>query len=306
MRSLAVRRALARRASALERDLPAALEGDVESLHHARVASRRLREILPVLPLGDGPDERAVLAQIRGRLRRLTRALGGVRELDVALVILDSLRPDNQDLADALTAARSTVEDERRLRWDAMNRQLDDIEAFRLADDLAWLDGHLGDTPEAGRARLVRRRLVRRADRLDAAVESAGALYLFDRLHLVRIAVKQLRYVLELVHELQHIPSLRLVNQLKRTQDLLGQLHDLDVVAGYIRRQGGEGRGRFASEVRRAEQLVYRRTRELHASYLAGARALGEVIAACRGPIDRKLAAAPPARRPHSGDSHGR
>ena len=53
-------------------------EGDVKAVHQARVASRRLREVLPVLQLD--PD---VLRKLSRRLRKITDRLGTVRELDV-------------------------------------------------------------------------------------------------------------------------------------------------------------------------------------------------------------------------------
>ena len=102
----AVQRALARRVRALERDLPAVLDDDVEALHRSRVASRRLREILPVLGLERHPGRQTPVRKLRRRLRRLTSALGGVRELDVALGILDELRQRRPDLEQALSRAR--------------------------------------------------------------------------------------------------------------------------------------------------------------------------------------------------------
>src|SRR5688572_3681144 len=79
---------LAPRIAALLETLPAALDGDVSSVHRARVSSRRLREVLPpmrqLLPPGTADDA-------RGEVRRVTRALGPVRELDVAQQLLDEL-----------------------------------------------------------------------------------------------------------------------------------------------------------------------------------------------------------------------
>ncbi len=75
-------RLLARRAAALKRHLPHAVEGDDHGVHQARVASRRLREAVPVLTTGvKGTKAR----KARGKIRRLTTALGTVRELDVTI-----------------------------------------------------------------------------------------------------------------------------------------------------------------------------------------------------------------------------
>ena len=45
-------------------------------------------------------------------------------------------------------------------------------------------------------------RVARRAASLKAAIDEAGAVYLPERLHAVRIAVKKLRYAVELEHEI--------------------------------------------------------------------------------------------------------
>ena len=68
-----------------------------------------------------------------------------------------------------------------------------------------------------------------------AAIEDAGAVYLPERLHAVRIALKKLRYAVELAAEIagqQTTPELR---TLKRGQDLLGRLHDLQVLIDRVR-----------------------------------------------------------------------
>jgi CHAD domain-containing protein len=306
MRSLAVRRAVARRVRALERELPAALDDNVDALHRSRVASRRLREILPVLGLDRAEGGMPAAETLGKRIRRVTRALGSVRELDVALGILDEVERAYPELAEVVAAARPAVEEDRRARREEMARGVDEIEAQSLSVELSSLDEHVGQEPAATRAALLRRRLGRRLDRLDAAIEAAGALYAFDRLHMVRIAVKKLRYVLELIHEFGRVATRRPIARLKQFQDLLGRQHDLEVAAGYVRRLSCSGKGRFASDVERVLGVLERETRELHAQYLGRVGLLVDVIAQCRGDIDRRLAEVPPSRRQRAGSSHGR
>jgi CHAD domain-containing protein len=82
----------------------------------------------------------------------------------------------------------------------------------------------------------VNARVARRGRRVRAALDRAGAFYVPERLHQVRIAVKQLRYALEVAGDLRRgRPSAR-VTQLRRIQDLLGQAHDLHVLAERVRR----------------------------------------------------------------------
>ena len=210
---------------------------DIDALHRSRVASRRLREILPVLGLDRRAGGDARRREAGKRVRRVTRALGSVRELDVALGILDEVE---RALPGAGRGGGGGQGGGRggppvAPRGDG-GRNSTDIQAQTLAGDLASLEESVGQEPAATRSASLRRRLERRVDRLDAAIEAAGALYAFDRLHMVRIAVKQLRYTLELIHEFGRVPTRRLVTRLRRFQDLLGRQHDLEVVAGYVRR----------------------------------------------------------------------
>src|SRR6187431_407695 len=79
------------RLSALSRTLPGARKGDVQAVHQARVATRRIREALPLL----------------------TRALGPVRELDVALMNLDQLRNSGDVSEAAIARLRQLITEER-------------------------------------------------------------------------------------------------------------------------------------------------------------------------------------------------
>src|SRR5215207_4242627 len=72
------------RVEALAEHLDGALEGHERGIHQARVATRRLREIVPVVV----ETRKGLGAKLRRRLKRLTRALGPVRELDVACTLI--------------------------------------------------------------------------------------------------------------------------------------------------------------------------------------------------------------------------
>src|SRR5690349_3512121 len=75
-------------ARASQRHLRTAANGDGTGVHQARVASRRLREAVPVLTEGLHGTK---AGKARRKIRRLTRALGAVRELDVTLHLIDEL-----------------------------------------------------------------------------------------------------------------------------------------------------------------------------------------------------------------------
>jgi CHAD domain-containing protein len=68
-----------------------------------------------------------------------------------------------------------------------------------------------------------------------ATVDEAGSMYLSERLHVVRIALKKLRYAVELGSEAAGAKPDGDLNALKRMQTLLGRLHDLQVLVDRVR-----------------------------------------------------------------------
>src|SRR3954466_14059394 len=99
---------LQQRVAALRRTLPGARNGDVRAVHQARVATRRLREALPLMAAGK-PGRR--LERIA---RELTGVLGTVRELDVALEMLDGLAGTDGVSSAAVTCLHRAIATERR------------------------------------------------------------------------------------------------------------------------------------------------------------------------------------------------
>ncbi len=273
----------------LEHELPAALGHDVEALHRARVATRRLREVMPVVAADPAASHGRKTRRARALIRRLTTALGGVRELDVALAMLDEAAAGRPDLAEGAAAVRALIVPERERHRDLMRASLMKVTPEKLSRHLGTLvESASGTTAELPLTRL-RTRLERRAGRLETAVAAAGALYAFDRLHLVRIAVKKLRYVLELIQELSRIRTLRLVNRLRQVQDLLGRLHDLEVLAAYVRRVCFDPDPAVVAQAAVLLDRMERETRDLHAAYLKRTAVLASVVAACRDDLAMRL-----------------
>jgi CHAD domain-containing protein len=97
---------LQRLARALKRHLPQAVAGNDRGVHQARVTSRRLREAVPVLAIGLKGSK---AGKARRKIRRLTRALGTVRELDVTMQLLDELARSPQVSRTAVADVRARV-----------------------------------------------------------------------------------------------------------------------------------------------------------------------------------------------------
>jgi CHAD domain-containing protein len=269
---------LLQRVSALRRMLPGARNGDVKAVHQARVATRRLREAMPLVEAGKPGRE------IERVARDLTSVLGTVRELDVALLMLAELEKMDGVPASAVTCLRRAVADERRALHKETAKHIDQCDMERLQRKAMRALERSG----AGRKRSVdrheqvaaaRRRAGRRAERLEMAIEAAGAIYLPERLHQVRIAVKKLRYALEIVRDLSASRAEARIRALKRSQDLLGRMHDLEVLIARTRGlQGAAVRDlKLSSDLDQLVRRLETEARQLHGQYITTRRNLLEI-----------------------------
>src|SRR5207253_4975747 len=108
-----------------------------------RVASRRLREVLPVLHLD--PD---VANKLIRRHRKITRRLGTVRAFDVQLGLLDELKESGRHPTAALARVAAEIGED---RTRARSRLLAKVRVEELRRVAAKLDKVAG-TLETGQA----------------------------------------------------------------------------------------------------------------------------------------------------------
>lgn len=266
-----IERLLAPRAAALAAAVTPALAGDPGGVHQARVASRRLREVIPVV---GGPP--AVAARAKREVRGVTRALGPVRELDVSQLVYTAVAAP-APLTPAADAALRRLIDGRRAA--AMRRALAAFTPPRLARLWAALDALAQAMPDdrAARRQIVAARVTARASRVAEALHHLGTLYSPERLHAVRIAVKQLRYALEVAGVVRWGATAAHRRDLRVAQDLLGQAHDLHVLGELVREAAGRvvGRSRAAArDLGRLSRVIDARCRALHAAFGPQRRAL--------------------------------
>jgi CHAD domain-containing protein len=259
---------LSQRLTTLVDAMPAAQAGDIQSVHQARVATRRLREALPVVQASVSTRS---LGRVRRQVRRMTRALGPVRELDVALQHLDELAGRNIVSPRAIGRVRQAVAQERLKRRRDMLNAITPGKIEKLRQRLGRV-GTDTQAPEAIAAlEEVEQQVTRRARRLSAAIERAGGLYLPDRLHAVRVAAKKLRYALEIDRELKRSRATSRITQLKRLQDLLGEMHDFEILIDRTRELQAEVAGsdrKLASELDRLIRTLEEECRQRHAVYM--------------------------------------
>jgi CHAD domain-containing protein len=230
------------------------------------------------------------------KIRRLTRALGTVRELDVTLALLAELASSPAVPRTAVEDARACVVREREARRAVMLKRLGRVDAEKITRRL----GSVGSALEAAAGepwrRALGRRLLQRSKRLLAAMDSAGQMYSPERLHQVRIAAKKLRYGLELAADSGLPLAAPHVRTIKRAQDVLGKLHDLQVLQTHIAAAqitGDSARPETRAALETLAAHVEAQCRHLHARYLLSSAALREVPAAVRTGIVPQLAQMP-------------
>jgi CHAD domain-containing protein len=240
-KTLSPRQALQDRLDAFTERLGRIHDRDAEARHQTRVASRRLRELLPLLSL-----KAETTRKLNRRLKRVTRELGTVRELDVLALLIRDFSREARYSPTALKSVATSISEERDTARKRLATKLPVTKLRRLADrindavkdhDAACRHDHARSAhrPKQGWVWAAEARIVRRAARLDAALDAAGALYNPPRLHDVRIALKKLRYAAELATETRERGENADTAALKGAQDLLGHLHDVEMLVSSTR-----------------------------------------------------------------------
>jgi len=258
---------LRKRVRALARHLSGALAAEAEPVHEVRVASRRLRAMLPILAR---KAKGRRVRRVARTLQLLVRVAGRVRDLDVGVALFDehlarrgSASADTALLRGRLLAARGRAR--RRMRQD-----LGSLDLAGLQSDLRSI---LSRGPRSPRA--VVRRLARAVGRAGAALMRSivGVADRFDppTLHAVRRQVRRLHYITDVAADVRRESS-DAMRRLKLVQETLGVIHDSWVLAGWLGLQAASARRQGRSSLESAattlrEELVDL-ARGLHRAYL--------------------------------------
>ena len=279
---------LLRRARELERQLPLAIQGKDTAVHMARVASRRLREAVPVLA-----GETKARRKAERKIRKLTQALGTVREMDVTVQILDEFAQRNELPRNALDDVRSHVIAERDRRREVMLHRLRHVKTDKLNRRLEEASIVAAVVNSAEWRHALTARVGQRVKRLRQAIQAAGQMYAAEQLHAVRIAAKKLRYALELIADARIAAVRPLVNTLKRAQDTLGKLHDLQVIEQHVAAVQAlppTRRGAHDGGLKVIARMLADECRHLHGRYIKQAPGLMQLLDTCTATVLPQLA----------------
>ncbi len=214
---------------------------DPEDIHDLRVASRRLREGLALFAPCYLPAD---IARLSKSFRRVTRALGAIRNTDEAILFFTSLAEELGDpCRTELERILSSFREERDRELGRLQGALREFAPpslhrayLRFASAPRLFTSPEGSTdPFAPMAAFAREAIDAGLSALMALVPQARREGEIEAQHRLRIAIKHFRYRAEIRSGLfgATFPGLR--ERLRGYQDVLGRMHDLDVFAGIVR-----------------------------------------------------------------------
>jgi CHAD domain-containing protein len=212
---------------------------DIEFIHRMRVASRRIRSCLPIFE-ECFPSKK--YREWRKEIRNITRALRDARDADVQIAFLrtyteklkeESLRPGAERFLLRLRQRRERVQPR-------VTKALDRLEESGVMEDMEELCRKMRKgSRNAGINSLetYQKALVHTTSRLEEIFAHEASVYIPENIeehHAMRIAVKRLRYTMEVFSPLYEGELETQIEVCKELQDMLGDLHDCDVWMDYL------------------------------------------------------------------------
>ena len=264
----------------LRSHLPGVLDGRVESIHDARIATRRIREVLPLIqeqPRLQVPDD------LSSRVKQMGRSLGRVRDADVRIELLRYLESRIAQAAPSLVLVRQRQERERVSLLRQLVKRLERLgveqELARLPIDAAWQRPRFWIATNGAWRHQLRDLVAERAQAARDAVVHAGGLYFPNRAHRARIAIKQFRYAVEISALTGLLTDQPLLRTLKKAQDLLGEVHDRQTLIDELKEGRAEQTGIDARQVLLIMRVAEAEIEDRYKRVLARRH---DVIEACR------------------------
>lgn len=202
-------------------------------LHRLHRDMRRLRTGLRVWEALLSAANREQLRPLRARVQRLARLVGQVRDRDVTLGLLDDVadQAGSDRELERLRQYRTRLQDDART-----GREL--LRAFLRSERQAHLFDQVSDSLRVGRGRIRGTQLHRiltehrrsKRENVLTAHRKARRRPSMNRLHRLRIHVRRLRQVSDLASTVDPTTDVAFAESLRRLQQHLGRLHDLDVL----------------------------------------------------------------------------
>jgi len=247
-------------------------------VHQARVATRRIRKLLPLMSLRRGAETADALVK---EFRSVGRSLGAVRDADVQAALLRSLEAHIPSAVPTLVLLRQHLE---RRRLDLMReiiKELERIEIDRLLQSVQH--GLIGARRRlfGGWDDLVRRIIADRAAGAREAIVHATGVYFPKRAHRARIAIKKFRYATEIAAATGVWNAWGIIRELKKGQELLGRLHDRQELLDAL-----PDTDDAPAQIQLLTQVLDAEASDLHGRYLGRRQRLLDAASAAQRAVD--------------------
>jgi CHAD domain-containing protein len=282
---------LDQQSSLLRAQLDGVYDGQIEAIHDARVATRRIRELLALAPPLAGAEGDT---DVPDTYREVGRALGKVRDTDVQIGLIRDLERHAPHTAPSLVLVRQDHERDRLAKMRRLIKTLErlDVEAMLRHTSVRHPSGARSRLAARGWREHLRRLLVERARTASERISHATGVYFPNRAHNARIGIKKLRYAAEISLETGSSELRKTIKTLRKGQEVLGALHDRAVLADTLARYADRDHV-DAEHIALAEQVLDGEVLDLHSGYLSRRRDLQEACAEIARMGGRSSAAAP-------------
>lgn len=173
-----------------------------------------------------------------------------------------------------------------------MLKRIDHVDIEKLDRRLLAVGEALAQSDSVEWRSALASRLIKRQKALRTAIADAGQLYAAEKLHQVRIALKKLRYAMELAAESGVKSASAPLRVVKRAQDKLGRLHDLQVLQHHVAEVQAERSGQTPPNggLDTINRALEDQCRHLHGAYVAMIPKLAGVIETVRTVVVPQLA----------------
>jgi CHAD domain-containing protein len=260
----------------LTAQLPGLRDGHAAAIHDARVAIRRLREAVSLARWAYDDD---LLDDVERRLAAMFKALGRARDADTEQGLVRHVEARFPSAAATLGLLRASVGRSQLRARRKVVKALEALEIQAIPKQLhrAHRPGHRIVRRGERWSSLLHTHVGHRADEARAAIEHAGGVYFRKRAHSARVAIKQLRYALELAGRSGVWEDRRAIRRLRKAQEWLGQAHDREVLIKRLSDLNGKGPTVSAGETQVVEQFLEGEVSGLHEQYLASRAEILEI-----------------------------
>ena len=214
---------------------------NTEDIHDMRVASRRIRTCLSVF--SSALPNKKIKPWVRD-IKAITQSYGRVRDLDVQIDLLDELYKSTLEktFLPGLRRVKLRLK-QKRAKQEAETKALTAavLESPTLLEMQAWAESSLAEpiNETEKSIKLFQTAYTQIQSRLDEFL--FFEVFIFDpvrinELHQMRIAAKHLRYTLEIFSELYSSKTDFALDIARKSQQILGEVHDADVWSLYLPR----------------------------------------------------------------------